>query len=165
VRATSQPPVRRWTGVQVTDPSLPGLEIWLARLGGLTRLINRRPGHGLVPATGTGGSLAVLDSVGEAFAYLIWRAGASRGTTRELGVCAYGQNGDPLADRVIGQVQAWAAQQPTVPTSIEIYALGVPVPSPGDVLLTVAKEHTQIVVRAVERSVLAERRLPDSGTS
>ncbi len=149
VRATSLPPVHRWTGVQVTDLGLPGLEIWLARLGGLTRLINRRPGHGLAPAIGIGGSLALLNSTGDTFAYLDWREGSSSGTTRELGICAYGPDGDLLADRVTGRVQEWAAEQPTVTTSIEIYPLGVLVPSPGEVLLTAAKEHTQIVVRAM----------------
>jgi protein-L-isoaspartate(D-aspartate) O-methyltransferase len=147
VRATSLPPVRRWTGVQVTDPSLPGLEIWLARLGGLTRLINRRPGHGLAPATGAGGSLAVLSSAGDTLAYLAYRDGISGGTTRELGICAYGPQSDLLADRVADRVRAWATEQPALTTTVEIYPLGAPVPSPGEVLLTVAKEHTQIVVR------------------
>lgn len=147
VRATSRPPVRRWTGVQVTDPSLPGLEIWLARLGGLTRLINRRPGHGLAPATGAGGSLAVLNSAGDTFAYLAYREGISAGITRELGICAYGPNGDLLADRVTDRVRAWATEQSALTTSIEIYPFDVPGPSSGDVLLTVAKEHTRIVVR------------------
>jgi hypothetical protein len=53
--ASSGPPVYRWTGVQTGDLRLPGLEIWLARLGGLTRLINRRPGHGLAPAIAIAG--------------------------------------------------------------------------------------------------------------
>jgi protein-L-isoaspartate(D-aspartate) O-methyltransferase len=150
VRATSQPPVQHWTGVQVTDPRLPDLEIWLARLGGLSRLINRRPGHGLAPATGEGGSLAVLSSTGDAFAYLSYRpAGGGGGdTSRELGIYVYGPHGDLLADRVTERVRAWAAEQPNRTTLIEIYPLGARVPSPGgDVLLTVAKEHVQVVAR------------------
>ncbi|MGH3280318.1 MAG: hypothetical protein ACRDNW_14440 [Trebonia sp.] len=43
-RATALAPLHRWTGVRATDPALPALEFWLARLGGLTRLINRCPG-------------------------------------------------------------------------------------------------------------------------
>jgi protein-L-isoaspartate(D-aspartate) O-methyltransferase len=150
VRATSRAPVLRWTGVQVTDMRLPGLEIWLARLGGLGRLINRRPGHGLAPATGEGGSLAVLDSAGGTFAYLTCRPaeGISGGTSRELGICAYGPTGGLLADRVADRVRAWAVEQPALATSIEIYPPGAPVASPGEVLLTAAKEHVQIVVRA-----------------
>lgn len=148
VRATSRPPVHRWTGVQVTDPSLPGLEIWLARLGGLTRLINRRPGHGLAPAAGKGGSLAILNSTGDTFAYLTYRDSNDNGTGRELGICAYGPHSDQLADRVTDRVRAWATEWPTVTTSIEVYPLGASLPSPDEVLLTVAKEHTQIVVRS-----------------
>jgi protein-L-isoaspartate(D-aspartate) O-methyltransferase len=149
VRATSRPPVQRWTGVQVTDPRLPDLEIWLARLGGLSRLINRRPGHGLAPATGEGGSLAVLSSTGDTFAYLTYRPAEGSGgdTTRELGIYAYGPHGDLLADRVTDRARAWAAEQPNRTTSIEIYPLGARIPSPGEVLLTVAKEHIQVVVR------------------
>lgn len=154
VRATSQPPVYRWTGVQVTDPRLPDLEIWLARLGGLSRLINRRPGHGLAPATGQGGSLAVLNSTGDTFAYLTYRPAEDNGgdTTRELGIYAYGPHGDQLADRVTDRVRAWATEQPTLTTSIEIYPLGAPVPSPGEVLLTAAKGHIQIVVRPARKT-------------
>ncbi len=150
VRAASKPPVQRWTGVQVTDLGLPDLEIWLARLGGLSRLINRRPGHGLAAAIGAGGSLAVLSSTGDTFAYLTFRPaeGAGGDTTRELGIYAYGPHGDLLADRVADRVRAWATEQPTMTTSIEIYPVGAHVPSPDDVLLTVAKEHIQIVMRA-----------------
>jgi protein-L-isoaspartate(D-aspartate) O-methyltransferase len=129
--ATSRPPVRRWTGTRVSDPRLPDLEIWLTRLGGLCRLINRRPGHGLAPATGEGGSLAVLDATGDTFAYLTYRPAESTGGdgTRELGIYAYGPDGDLLADRVTDRVRAWATQQPTLITSIEIYPFGAPVPS------------------------------------
>ena len=149
MRAASLPPVRRWTGVHVTDPALPGLEIWLARLGGLTRLINRRPGHGLAPATGQGGSLAVLNSAGNTFAYLAYREGTSSGTTRELGICAYGPQGGLLADSVAGRVRAWAAEQPALATLIEIYPVDAPPSSSlGEALLTVTKEQTRIVVRA-----------------
>jgi hypothetical protein len=134
--------------VQATDPSLPDLEIWLARLGGLSRLINRRPGHGLAPATGEGGSLAVLSSTGDTFAYLTCRpAEGGCDTTRELGIYAYGPHGGPLADRVADRVRAWGAEQPDQTTSIEIYPLGARIPSQGDVLLTVAKEHIQVIVR------------------
>jgi protein-L-isoaspartate(D-aspartate) O-methyltransferase len=149
LHATSRPPVQRWTGVQVTDPRLPDLEIWLAKLGGLSRLINRRPGHGLAPATGEGGSLAVLSSTGDTFAYLTYRTaeGTADSTARELGINAYGPHGDTLADDVTNRVREWAAEQPTLSTSIEIYPLGARVPLPGKVLLTVAKEHIQIVIR------------------
>lgn len=150
--ATSRPPLRRWTGVRVTDPALPGLEFWLARLGGLTRLINRRPGHGLAPAVGPGGSLAVLDGTGDTFAYLSFREEAS-GAPRELGICAYGPNSAPLADRVADRVRAWAAEQPTATTSIEIYPAGAIVPPSDDILLSVAKEHTRIVVHAARSTV------------
>jgi len=146
VRATSQPPLHCWTGVQVTDLSLPGLEIWLARLGGLTRLINRRPGHGLAPAIGETGSLAVLGSEGDTFAYLTCREGSGN-STHELGICAYGPRGDALAASVADRIRAWAAEQRATSTSIEIYPLGCPVPSPDELLLVVPKEHTQIAVR------------------
>jgi hypothetical protein len=147
--------------VQVTDPRLPDLEIWLARLGGLSRLINRRPGHGLAPATGEGGSLAVVSSTGDAFAYLTYRPAEGSGgdTTRELGIYAYGPHGDLLADRVTGRVRAWAAEQPNRTTSIEIYPLDACVPSPEEVLLTVAKEHIQVVART---AVGADRQRTDS---
>ena len=132
--------------MQVTDLALPGLEFWLARLAGLTRLINRLPGHGLAPAIGETGSLAVLGSEGDTFAYLTCRAG-SENSAHELGICAYGPRGDSLAESVADRIRAWAAEQPTTTTSIEIYALGCPVPSPDELLLVVPKEQTQIAVR------------------
>jgi protein-L-isoaspartate(D-aspartate) O-methyltransferase len=148
VRATSEPPLHRWTGVHPADLALPDLEIWLASLGGLTRLINRRPGHGLAPATGQGGSLAVLNNAGDTLAYLTFRKGAGEATARELGVCAYGPDSDQLADRVTGQIQAWADEQPTTSTTIEIYPIGTATPEPRENLLTVTKEHTLVAVRA-----------------
>ncbi|MGH3280317.1 MAG: hypothetical protein ACRDNW_14435 [Trebonia sp.] len=105
---------------------------------------------GLAPATGQGGSLAVLHSTGDTFAYLTFRRHAEA-TAPELGVCAYGPHGGLLADRVASEVRAWAAGQPCPATSIEIYPPGAPVPSPGEVLLTVAKEHAQVVVRTCKQ--------------
>jgi hypothetical protein len=111
--------------------------------------VERRPGHGLAPATGEGGSLALLSSTGDTFAYLTYRPAEGSGgdTTRELGIYAYGPHGDLLADRVTNRVRAWAAEQPNRTTSIEIYPLGARIPSPGEVLLTVAKEYIQVVAR------------------
>ncbi len=148
VRATGQPPLHRWTGVHPADPALPDLEIWLARLGGLTRLINRRPGHGLAHAIGQGGSFAVLNDVGDTFAYLTFRAGSGEAAPLELGVCAYGPDSDQLADRVAGRIEAWAEEQPTISTTIEIYPIGTAAPEPPKSLLTVTKEHTLVAVRA-----------------
>ncbi|MCD0449108.1 methyltransferase, FxLD system [Actinocorallia sp. API 0066] len=147
VRATSGPPARRWTGVRTADLRLPGLEFWLARPGGLCRLINRRPGHGLAPATGQGGSLAVLHPTGDTFAYLTLGPAQDGDTKRELGVYAYGAHSDLLADQVAAQIQEWGAEQAPAATSIEIHPAEAPTPSLDEALLTVAKDHTQIVVR------------------
>jgi protein-L-isoaspartate(D-aspartate) O-methyltransferase len=146
VRATSEPPLHRWTGVHPADQALPDLEIWLASLGGLTRLINRRPGHGLAPATGQGGSLAVLNDTGDTLAYLTFRAGSGEAAPLELGVCVYGSRSDQLADRVVGRIEAWADEQANTRRTIEIYLIGATAP-PGESLLTVTKEHTMIAVR------------------
>jgi len=148
IRATTQPPVHRWTGVHPADPALPDLEIWLAGLGGLTRLINRRPGHGLAPATGQGGSLAVLNDTGDTLAYLTFRRDTGETTPLELGVCAYGPDSDQLADRVAGRIEAWAVEQPATNTTIEIYPVGTAGPAISASLLTAAKEHTLVAVRA-----------------
>jgi len=146
VRATGQPPLHRWTGVHPADPALPDLEIWLAGLGGLTRLINRRPGHGLAPATGQGGSLAVLNDTGDSLAYLTFRSGTGEAAPRELGVCAYGPDSDELADRVANRIEAWADEQPTISTTIEIYPIGT-APEARESLLTVTKKHTLVSIR------------------
>ena len=69
VHATSQPALQQWTSVAISDLRLTDLELWLAQPGGVCRLINRRPGHGLAPAVGEGGSLAVLAGTGDTFAY------------------------------------------------------------------------------------------------
>ena len=148
VRATGQPPLHRWTGVDPSDPTLPDLEIWLAGLGGLTRLINRRPGHGLAPATGPGGSLAVLSPAGDALAYPTVRECADEAAGRELGVCAYGPDSDQLADRVARRIQAWAIEQPGTSVTIEIYPIGTASPDPDENLLTVTKDHTLVAIRA-----------------
>jgi len=97
------------------------------------------------PAHGIDSRIHVVD--GDTFAYLAYREGAGGGTTRELGICAYGPQSDLLADRVTDRIRAWAAEQPALTTTIEIYPLAAPIPSPGETLLTVTKEHTQIVVR------------------
>jgi len=148
VRATGQPPLHRWTGVRSADPALPDLEIWLAGLGSLTRLINRRPGHGLAPATGQGGSLAVLNETGDTLAYLTFRRGTGETTPPELGVCAYGPDSDKLADRVVGRIKAWAGEQPAVNPTIEIYPIGTASPAISDTLLTTGKEYTLVAIRA-----------------
>jgi hypothetical protein len=148
IRATSQSPLQRWSGLHPADSALPDLDIWLAGLGGLTRLINRRPGHGLARATGQGGGLAVLNDSGDTLAYLTFRAGPGEAAPPELGVCAYGSDSDQLADRVVGRIEAWADEQPATRTTIEIYPIGTYAPEPGESLLTVTKEHTMIVVRA-----------------
>jgi protein-L-isoaspartate(D-aspartate) O-methyltransferase len=150
VRATRQAPVLRWAGVEHTDLRLPGLELWLARLGGLGRLINRRPGHGLAPAVGEGGSLAVVDSAtGDTFAYLTSRPADDAGAGHEVGVYAYGPNGDRLADMVADQVRTWAIDHPKVTTRIEIRTVVTPVRSADDVLLSITKQHVQVIVRAM----------------
>ena len=147
VHATSGPPVHHWTGVQPGDLRLPGLEIWLASLGGLTRLINRRPGHGLAPAIGSGGSLAVLHHTGDTFAYLTSR---DTGTGQELGICAYGPHTGELAGQVAGRLRAWHGEYPHVTTTISIYPRDTEIPA-SNVLLAVAKDHTQVIVQAHAR--------------
>lgn len=147
--ASSGPPAYRWTGVQTDDLRLPGLEIWLARLGGLTRLINRRPGHGLAPAIASAGSLAVLHGTGTTFAYLTSRD-IGAGAVRELGICAYGPHSGELAGQVSGRLRAWDAEYPHVTMTISIYPRDARVP-PGDVLLAVTKDHTQVIVHAHAR--------------
>jgi len=147
IHATSQQPLHRWTGVRPADPALPDLEIWLAGLGGLTRLINRRPGHGLARATGQGGSLAVLNDAGDTVAYLTFRRGADGTAPLELGVCAYGPDSHLLADRVADRIEAWAGEQPATRTTIEIYPIDTAIPAPRESLLSVTKEHTLVTVR------------------
>lgn len=152
-QAAGAQPVHRWTGVRVAGrdlAALDGLEFWVASLGGLARLIKRRPGHGLAPSVWPGGGLAVLSSAGGAFAYLAGRASADGGGD-EVGVCAYGPDAGPLASRVADRVREWAGGRQRLATSIEIYPLEAPVPFPGEALLVIPKEHVQVVVRSVRR--------------
>jgi protein-L-isoaspartate(D-aspartate) O-methyltransferase len=148
IRATGQPPLHRWTGLHPADSALPDLDIWLAGLGSLTRLIDRRPGHGLARATGQGGGLAVLNDSGDTLAYLTFRAGPGEAAPLELGVCAYGPDSDQLADRVVGRIEAWADEQPATRTTIETYPIGTGAPEPGESLLNVTKDYAMIAVRA-----------------
>lgn len=143
--AVRQPPQLTWIGVAVTDLRLPELEIWLASLGGLCRLINRKPGHGLAPTIGEGGSLAVVaeDSV----AYFTVDHESS-GPAYDLGIYAYGSQSDALTERVAGRVRAWAAEYRAGHTQIEVYHGAAAVPVSSDVLLDVVKRDTRIVVRA-----------------
>ena len=154
VHATSQPALQQWTGVATSDLRLTDLELWLAQLGGVCRLINRRPGHGLAPAVGAGGSLAVLAGTGDTFAYFTFGPEDGGGQC-EIGINAYGPRAAGLAERVAGRVRAWAADRPRLATWIELYPIDVPVPSLEDVLLDVPKDHVRIIVRTAPRSGLA----------
>jgi hypothetical protein len=127
----SQPALQQWTSVATSDSRLTDLELWLAQPGGVCRLINRRPGHGLAPAVGEGGSLAVLAGTGDTFAYFNFGP-ADGGGQREIGINAHGPRAAGLVERVAGRVRAWAADRPRLTTWIELYPIGVPVPSLDD---------------------------------
>jgi len=146
--ATAQPPVKLRTGVKVADPRLSDLEIWLASLGGVGRLICRRPGHGLAPTVGDGGSLAVLDTAtGDTFAYftLLPTEHIDDGPERELGIHAYGPRAGELAEQVADRVRAWAEEHPTITTWIEIHPVGAAIP-PGSILVA-DKRDSRVIVR------------------
>lgn len=149
--ATTQPHTELATGVHVRGKPLTDLELWLASLSGVGRLICRRPGHGLVPAIGEGGSLAVLDRAGDTFAYFTTQAmEAPDGPEEELVVIAYGPHADELVGRVTERTRAWAREHPTVITWIEIHPVGTTAPPP-DALLNVEKEHVEVIVRSAPR--------------
>jgi protein-L-isoaspartate(D-aspartate) O-methyltransferase len=153
-RVTRQPPIEVWTGVTVDSPRLDDLEAWLASLGGLGRLINRRPDHGLAPAIGEGGSLAVLDTAtGDTFAYLTVRPApgtSDDSDAYELGVISYGPRAERLAVQVRDRVRTWHAEHTELTTWIEIHPAGSP--APPDSLLTADKQHVRVVVRSSHRA-------------
>ena len=64
-------------------------------------------------------------------------------------MCAYGPAGEKLASRAVERIRAWDIGR-TLPTRIEVYPSGAPVLFPGNgTLLTAAKRHVRVIVRAV----------------
>jgi hypothetical protein len=71
-------------------------------------------------------------------------------------VCAYGPRAEHLAGHAVERIRAWDTGR-GLPTQIEVYPSGTPIPGPGeDILLVADKRHTRVVVRSVNASVPAE---------
>lgn len=152
-RATQQAPTQVWTGAKIIGWNRTSLAIWLAPLGGTGWLFGRQPGHGLASLDSRGVRLAILDTqdkAGDTFAYLTYRP-AAEGNGEEIGVYAYGRNADQLAERVAERVRVWAIEAPTLRTWLEIHPAGTTT-SWDDVLFSVDKKHTRIVVRSARRT-------------
>ncbi|MGH3869598.1 MAG: methyltransferase, FxLD system [Pseudonocardiaceae bacterium] len=143
-------PARLWTGVMVTSKEkamgFGDLDYFLAAPYGLCRLLTRSPDYEIVAPALAYGSMALLD--GETLAYLTKRP-AGEASWYELGVCAYGPASEELASRAAERIRAWDTSR-RLATQIEVYPSGTPVPSPGNgTLLTAAKRHVRVIVRAV----------------
>jgi protein-L-isoaspartate(D-aspartate) O-methyltransferase len=83
------------------------------------------------------------------FAYLIRRpAGGAGEPVCELGVCAYGPDGEELAGRAAAQVRAWGRARETIAgLRIEVHAAGSP-DVPG-AMMTVDKTSSRVFVSAI----------------
>ncbi|WP_329237564.1 hypothetical protein OG417_34260 [Actinoallomurus sp. NBC_01490] len=106
--ALKHPACHTWLGVNATESELGHIEFWLATMDGFCHLLARGDAiEGmLVEPMYRWGSMGVFDL--DTFAYLTMREaprGDDRTRTFELGVCAYGPQGEQLADRVTEQIR------------------------------------------------------------
>jgi protein-L-isoaspartate(D-aspartate) O-methyltransferase len=122
-----QPAPQLWTGITVgdSDPDVPHLDLWLATTATDSRFgrISAGPGEPApltAPARRWSGA-AVHD--GTAIAYLILRPESE--TTSELGVAAYGKDGERLAAQTVGRLREWSQARPVQPV-ITAYPAGIP---------------------------------------
>jgi protein-L-isoaspartate(D-aspartate) O-methyltransferase len=152
--ALKYPACHTWLGVNATESELGHFEFWLATMDGFCRLLARGDAiEGLlVEPMYRWGSMAVFDQ--DTFAYLTMRE-APRGDdgTRifELGVCAYGPQGEQLADRVTEQIRRWDRHgRALTNTWIEVHPAGTATDVAGH--LVAEKRHTRVIIRTAPAS-------------
>ncbi len=140
--ALDHPATVVWTGVPFVMPEI--LDFWLASMDGFCRVLASRDAveNGrLVAAMFFWGSMGVFD--GGSVAYLTTNADLS-----ELGVCAYGPDGQALANRVAERIREWDSEGgPRMEVRIEVHPIDTA--SPSDGWLVIDKKHSRVVVRAV----------------
>jgi len=156
VGALDHAPVVVWTGVHVPFGMFDRLDFWLAGLDGYCRVLPWRTAveeERLVAAAYSWGSMGFFDS--GTVAYLTMRphdeADDSSVPSSELGVCAYGPDGQAMASRVANRIQEWE-QDDGQRTDIRIEVHPITAPRPADARLVVDKKHTRVVVRTARSS-------------
>ena len=141
-RALEYPAAVTWTGVPFAMPEI--LDFWLAGVSGFCRVLasGKAVEAGRIRAPlFPWGSMGVSD--GGTIAYLI-----TQGDPPELGVCAYGPDGQGLADIVAECIRQWDSQGgPQMTVRIEVHP--VDATSPSDAWLVIAKKHSRVVIRMV----------------
>lgn len=151
-RAMGGDPAVAWTGVRLPAGEVGHLDFWLAGLDGFCRMLVASPdavGTRLVAPVYDWGSMAVHQDGCLAYLTLRRPPGSAGGPGRpgELGVCAYGPDGEALAGKVAGRVREWdRARQSMTRLWIEVHPAGGPA-GPGDVI-SAAKRHSLVRVRA-----------------
>lgn len=151
-RAMGGEPTVAWTGVWLPAGEVGHLDFWLAGLDGFCRMLVASPdavGSRLVAPVYDWGSMAV-HGVG-CLAYLMLRrpvgSAGGPGQPGELGVCAYGQGSDALAEKVAGRILEWdRARKSMTRLWIEVHPAGSPT-APSDVM-SATKRHSLVRVRA-----------------
>jgi len=141
-RALDYPEAVTWTGVRFAMPEI--LDFWLAGLSGFCRVLASgkavEAGRVCAPLF-PWGSMGVFD--GGTVAYL-----TAQGDLPELGVCAYGPDGQGLADRVAERIRQWDSEGgPKMSVRIEVHP--VDATSPPDNWLVIGKAHSRVVIRMV----------------
>jgi protein-L-isoaspartate(D-aspartate) O-methyltransferase len=149
-----------WTGVAVPWGWTEHLDFWLATMDGFCRILISRDavtdGH-LATPKGPWGSMGVV--AGETLAYLTTRPippGDAHMPSYEIGACGYGPDGAEVAARLAARVRDWEHDGgQRVRLWIEAHPAGIGLPEAADVLLTVEKQHTRMLVRVAEREPAA----------
>jgi protein-L-isoaspartate(D-aspartate) O-methyltransferase len=146
--ALGTPAVVEWTGV--VTRTVDDLDLWLSALPGFCRLIVTREAieGGFADPIYPWGSMAAITS--DSISYLLQRpagVNADGNTVIELGVAAYGPDGQQLAVRVARRVLAWQRERtPFGEVRLEIHPADGPIP---ESLLVIPKRDSRVLVRAL----------------
>jgi protein-L-isoaspartate(D-aspartate) O-methyltransferase len=149
--ALAVPAALAWSGVVVPEKPFDHLDFWLAGTAAAAVcrifLFDRALESGLARPIYPWGSMGLY--TGSSFAYLIRRPAAGGGEPLcELGVCAYGPDGEQLAGRAADQVRAWGRARETLAgLRVEVHPAGSP-DVPG-AMMSVEKTSSRVFVSAI----------------
>ncbi|MEV6863751.1 methyltransferase, FxLD system [Streptosporangium subroseum] len=149
--ALDRPPALLWTGVSDAWGLCEHLDLWLADLPSFCRVLimSQATAGGLAPLQHSWGSMGAATDT--ALAYLTLRPLGEAQPGVEIGIAAYGQDAELLAQQVADRVHAWHhAGGGNGHLLVELHPASGSGPLPGDTRLTIAKGDLRVIVRVAQ---------------